>query len=116
MATDATRLYESLFNHLVMNPCAPSRQDGRIDIVERAIIERVLDVASKLSRLPDNPNTDKLHSLRRTIETCRRVNAGGRISKLSLLTAFRELEGSDMIIIHVASQNAGLLIRRDTEK
>lgn len=116
MATDVTRLYESLFNHLVLNPCSPSRQDGRIDIIERAISERLLDATSKLARLPNIPYNDALQSLRRSIETCRRVNAGGRINKVALLTALRELAGSDMIIIHVASQNAGLLIRMDAEK
>lgn len=116
MATDVARLYESLFNHLVLNPCPPSHQDGRIDILERAISERVLDATNKLARLPSTPYDDALQSLRRSIETCRRVNAGGRVNKVSLLTALRELKGSDIIIIHVASQNAGLLIRMDTEK
>ncbi len=112
----ATPLYESLIAHLALIPRPPGHQDARFDRVERAIIERVLDVTVKLCRLPDNPHVDVLESLRRSIDTCRRVNINGRLTRLSLLAAFRDLEGKDMIIIHVAEQNAGLLIRRDFDK
>lgn len=116
MAAVGVSLNESLLNHLVLNPCPPGRQDARLDLIERAIIERVSDATNQLTRLADNPQVDALQSLRRSIETCKRVNAGGRLSKLSLLTAFRDLDNNDMIIIHVTEQNAGLLIRRDGVK
>lgn len=40
------------------------------------------------------------------------MNAGGKVSKAVLLTEFRCLELDDVLIVHIAEQNAGLLIRR----
>lgn len=108
----AAPLYESLVNHLALYPRLPGHQDARIDIVERAIIERIRDATNKICSLPENPHVDALQSLRRSIDMCARVNAGGRLTRTSLLKAFQDLEGSDMIIIHVGQQNAGLLIRK----
>ncbi|KUJ24466.1 uncharacterized protein LY89DRAFT_663197 [Mollisia scopiformis] len=115
MAAATAPLYESLFNHLVLNPRPPGHQDSRIDIIERAIIERVRDATNKLCSLPDNAHFDALQSLRRSLDTCTRVNAGGRLTRAALLRAFQELDGKDMIIIHVGQQNAGLLVRRDLQ-
>lgn len=109
-------LFDSLLNHLALNPRPPGHQDARLDTIDRAIIERVLDATIKLCRLPDNSHTNALESLRRSIDTCRRVNVGGRLTKFALVTAFRELNNQDMIIIHVGEQNAGLLIRKDLEE
>ena len=51
-------------------------------------------------------------TVRRSLETCRTVNQAGRLNKASLLTAFQQLGGQDVLTLHIAEQNAGLLIRR----
>lgn len=111
MATSPKELLESLFNHIALPPRLPGRQDTRLDQVERALVERLLDAAVKLSRLPHNDSVDEWESLRRSLETCKRVNFGGRLTKTSLLTALRELQGRDFIALHITEQNAALIIR-----
>lgn len=48
-------------------------------------------------------------SVRLSLETCRTVNQAGRLNKASLLKAFRELGVQEILILHIAEQNAGLL-------
>jgi hypothetical protein len=115
MASLPEGLLESLFNHIALPPRLPGRQDRRVDRVERALIERLLDATVKLSRLPQNDSIDEWESLRRSLETCRRVNSGGRLTKASLLTALRELRGRDFITLHITEQNAALIIRLQEE-
>jgi len=115
MATSPKELLESLFNHIALPPRLPGRQDTRLDQVERALVERLLDAAVKLSRLPHNDSVDEWESLRRSLETCKRVNFGGRLTKTSLLTALRELQGRDFIALHITEQNAALIIRLQEE-
>jgi hypothetical protein len=111
MASLPGELLESLFNHIVLPPHLPGQQDTRLDRVERALVERLLDSTVKLSRLPHNDFVNDLESLRCSLETCRRVNSGGRLNKTSLLTAMRELHGRDFIALHITEQNAALIIR-----
>jgi hypothetical protein len=115
MAASPGDFLQSLFNHIALPPRLPGRQDTRLDRVERGLVERLLDATVKLSRLPHNDSVDEWESLRRSLETCRRVNSGGRLTKTSLLTALRELQGRDFIALHITEQNAALIIRLQEE-
>jgi hypothetical protein len=115
MAAPPGDLLESLFNHIALPPRLPGRQDIRLDRVERGLVERLLDATVNLSRLPHNDSVNEWGSLRRSLETCRRVNSGGRLTKTSLLTALRELQGRDFIALHITEQNAALIIRLQEE-
>jgi hypothetical protein len=115
MATSPEDFLESLFNHITLPPRLPGRQDTRLDRVKRGLVERLLDAIVILSRLPHNDSADEWESLRRSLETCRRVNSGGRLTKISLLTALRELQGQDFIALHITEQNAALIIRLQEE-
>lgn len=111
MAALQRELLGSLFDHIVLPPRLPGRQGTRLEQVERALVERLLGATVSLSRLPHNTCVNELESLRRSLETCRRVNSGGRLTKNSLLTALRELRGRDFIALHITEQNAALIIR-----
>jgi hypothetical protein len=115
MAASPKDFLESLFNHIALPPRLPGRQDIRLDRVERGLVERLLDASINLSSLPRNDFIDEWESLRRSLETCRRVNSGGRLTKTSLLTALRELQGQDFIALHITEQNAALIIRLQEE-
>ena len=114
MATSPEDL-ETLFSHIALPPRLPGRQDTGLNRVERALVERLLDATIKLSRLPHNNFVNKWESLRRSLETCKQVNSGGRLTKTSLLTALRELQGQDFIALHIREQNAALIIRLQEE-
>lgn len=114
MSSSPVELLELLFNHIALPSRLPGRQDTRLDRVERGLVERLLDTTVKLSRLPHNDSVE-WESLRRSLEICRRVNSGGRLTKTSLWTALRELQGRDFIALHITEQNAALIIRLQEE-
>ena len=67
----------------------------------------VLNAVGKL-----NSDND-LNNLRLSLRMSKVVNAGGRLYRSSLMTAFLELQVGDFLVLHVSAQNAGLIIRRD---
>lgn len=115
MATSHKELLESLFNHIALPARLPGRQDKKLDIIERALVERLQDATAKMLRLPGIDFVNDLHSLRRSLDTCRRVNSGGRLTKASLLTALQGLRSRDFIALHITEQNAALIIRLQEE-
>jgi hypothetical protein len=100
-------MVEALVNHITLPPRLPGRQDARLDRVEPGFIALLLNAISKLGPSGDHD------LLRRSLQSCKVVNAGGRLHKASLLVALRELQPKDFLILHVGEQNAGLVIRRD---
>ena len=106
---------ERVFNHIVLPPKLPSKKDSRLYEIESALTQRLL-TASRLLR--DHVNVeyhDQWDCIRRSLESCKAVNLGGKLNKNSLLTQFRNLQRKDILILHIAEQNAGMLIRRHHE-
>lgn len=117
MSTSAslTSILESLFNHVALPPRLPGKRDHNIEEIECAITVRLLNASRDLRDLMYNDFGDQWDSIRRSLQVCKAVNAGGKLNKASLVTAFQKLERKDILILHVAEQNAGLLIRRHHE-
>ncbi|KAI9047595.1 hypothetical protein LZ554_008308 [Drepanopeziza brunnea f. sp. 'monogermtubi'] len=114
MQSPEARFLEAVFNHVSLPPRLPGRQEGNLDRIDRALVERVLDAVARLSPILAN---NALEPLRRSLQACKHVNTGGRLAKSSLLTAFRELpvNPTDFLLLHVAEQNAALIIRCQKE-
>ena len=107
ITTHAGTLLESIVNHVTLPPRLPGQQDGHLNEVEPRMVAFILDSAGKL-----NSGND-LDNLRRSLQTSKLANAGGRLYRPSLLTALRELHVGEFLVLHVSAQNAGLIIRRD---
>ncbi|EQB57807.1 hypothetical protein CGLO_02015 [Colletotrichum gloeosporioides Cg-14] len=106
---------DALFNHLVLPAQLPQRQehDRQLRLVEGALLERLIGAASIMSGSEtDNPSHSHWQSLRQTLIACQQVNRAGRIDKSSLVRRFQNLDPSGCLILHVESQNAGLIVRR----
>ena len=105
-------IWNSLVNHIALPPRLPGKQDSRLDKLEQALTERLQDASRSLRDLTSNQFGGDWDCIRRVLLTCKIINAGGKLNKASLLTVFRELQGNDLLILHVAEQNAGILVRR----
>jgi hypothetical protein len=105
-------MLELLFNHFVLPPRLPGKQDSRIEDIEHSLITRVLLASRTMRDLVNIDFRDRWDSVRRSLQTCKVVNLGGKLDKKSLVAEFRSLQSEDILILHVAQQNAGLLIRR----
>jgi len=110
-----TDVIESLIHHVALPPRLPGRREGRIDRIELALINRLLDATRTLCSVSDGALYRSWDSTRRALQVCKELNAGGKISKSSLVTEFRTLGDSELLILHVVEQNAGLLVCRTKE-
>jgi hypothetical protein len=106
-------LLESLCHHVALPAQLPHRREGNLEEIETALANLLLNACNDLKDLTRydrfGPHWD---CIRGAIKTARLLNAGGKLDSNTLLTAFCELDGNQILIIHVSEQNAGLLIRR----
>jgi len=86
-----------------------------MDRIELALINRLLNATRTLCSVSDGALYRHWDSTRRTLQVCKELNAGGKLSKSTLITEFRTLGVGELLILHVTEQNAGLLVRRTKE-
>ena len=106
---------EAIVNHVVLPPQLPGKSDGRVDEIEHALANRLLDASRTLRDLNDGQVGHQWNWVRLALQKCMAINAGGRLERTSLLGAFQRLEQQDTLILHVSAQNAGLLMTRRFE-
>jgi hypothetical protein len=102
---------ELVFNHLVLPPKLPQSRDADIEDIESQIIIRLLDATGILKTLANGKSAEAWDHVWASLETCRVVNDDGRLNRATLQDAFQTLQKREGLILHVAEQNAGILIR-----
>ncbi|TVY94359.1 hypothetical protein LAWI1_G000351 [Lachnellula willkommii] len=108
-------MLELLVHHIALPPQLPQQQQRHVlNDIQNALVDRLLAATNTLTSL----DSVLWNCIRRSIQSCKSINSGGTINKTALLAAFRGLDnGSDeVLILHVAEQNAAVLIRRDSIK
>jgi hypothetical protein len=108
-------MLELLFNHIVLPPRLPGKQDSQTEDIEHGLITRVLLASRTVRNLVHIDYRDGWGSVHRSLQACKAANIGSRLDKKSLLTELRGLQSEDILILHIVQQNAGLLIRRQSE-
>lgn len=108
-----THLFECLFNHVALPPRLPGQSDKENDAIERALVDRLLNAVCFIRDLPKNDLYQEWDAIRSLLQTCKTLNAGGKLDKTSLLTEFKGLEHNELLILHIREQNAGVLVRRE---
>jgi hypothetical protein len=108
-------LLDSLVNHVALPPQLPGKADRNIDQIQLALTNRLLDASRILRDQTKGEFSSQWESIRNILQVCKTANASGKLNKASLLAEFARLERKDFLILHIAEQNAGLLIRRHYE-
>lgn len=103
-------LLGSVFNHLVLPPKLPGRQDADIESVEHDILSRLLHACETLGTLPGQEREGTWHSVRRQLVVCRDLNCGS-FDRMSLISAFSNLSNDYPVTLHIAEQNCAIVIR-----
>jgi hypothetical protein len=108
-------LLASVFNHLVLPPAIPGTDDTAIDDVSYDITLRMIHATETAMNITgDAPWVDAFTTLHHSLRACLELN-GGRLDRASLLSHFQTLHSDQVLILNVKEQNAGLLVRRDTQ-
>ncbi|WDK20879.1 hypothetical protein CGRA01v4_12168 [Colletotrichum graminicola] len=109
-------IHGALYNHLVLPAKLPHQQesDQQADLVRKALAERMAAAAKVMSQLPDNetPSRNAWRLISQMLVASNDLYRGGRIDKASLLRELELLGPSGCIVLHIETQNAGLIIRR----
>lgn len=100
---------ETVFNHLVLPPQLPGRQDTCHDDLTQTFIALLDNSIGFLAELAPHAYKDTLTALRNTLSVCSKLNRG-RLDRTSLVDAFNKIE-QHPLILHMADQNAALIIR-----
>lgn len=107
-------LLRAVFNHLVLPPRVPGGEDADIEAVSGNVLTRLIRACETVSELTDPPWSEAFRSLQSSLFTCRLLN-GAYLDRSAMLERFRDLEQDQTLILHVAKQNAALLIRREIQ-
>lgn len=110
-----SNLFESLVNHVALPPRLPGKEDSNLDQIQSALTGYLIDASRTIREKTRSECSRQWGSVETLLHTCKILNAGGKLNKTSLLTHFRNLERKDRLILHIAEQNAGLLIQRQHE-
>jgi hypothetical protein len=108
-------LTEALYNHLVLPPQLPHRQDPNILEVEDDLLDRVLASAQCMRDLPGNELYSTWDAITRSIQAAKTISSNGNIDRLMLARELESLEEKDFLVVHVRRQNCAMFIYRSKE-
>ena len=111
MAEDSPTFLKAVFDHLVLPPKLPGQIDKNLVEIEYSLMSRLANAANSFGHLVSEvESAAAFQSIAITTRECRRVNAEGSLNQKYLVEVFSKLEPGRSLILHVAQQNAGLLI------
>lgn len=102
---------EAVFNHLVLPPKLPGREDANLEDLSQDFVQRLLASCAKLESFVLSDLGQIISSLRHSLRVCGELNRG-RLDRKSLISAFQTIK-EQPLILHVVEQNTALLIRLD---
>ncbi|CAJ0547291.1 Ff.00g019180.m01.CDS01 [Fusarium sp. VM40] len=109
-------LNDALYNHLVLPPQLPHRQDSNLIEIENAVTDRLLASVKHLRDLPNNDLSYIWASVERGLLATKSVHSGGHVDRTSLVRELNDIFGeSDFLVVYVRSQNCALYIRRSQD-
>ena len=102
------------FNHIVLPPKLPGQQDGETVThdVDRELTRRLLESTKFFQETLDDEAVLAWNYIEKSLNACRLVKTDGFVNKTLLLDVFQEVELDTALIIHVAQQNASILVRQ----
>ncbi|KAE8377081.1 hypothetical protein BDV26DRAFT_293508 [Aspergillus bertholletiae] len=101
------------FNHVVLPPRLPGKRETEAQVLEvqNDLLSRVLDAVGQLKSINDATSVVPWGSIEKTLRNIEEVTTEAWVNEVSLLGALKELQPGNAIILHVALQNACIIIR-----
>ncbi|KAK4234701.1 hypothetical protein C8A03DRAFT_18447 [Achaetomium macrosporum] len=111
---------QSLFNHFALPQSIPHSEDADLDGVELNLNDYLFTATRVIENsVRDQPtlwfnwkSTTVWESIQECLTTSKKVNRGGRVNQMKLLLALSRMTASDIVLLHIRSQNAAILIHR----
>jgi hypothetical protein len=103
----------NVYNHLVLPPKLPGRQDADIECTSNEVLVRLIQATVTLGSLAGQEQASTWHAVRQSLRRCHSLHVPDRLEKRSLISEFRYLKHDQPLVLDVIEQNAALIIRRD---
>jgi hypothetical protein len=104
-------VFMEVFYHLVLPPQLPAKQDTDIESTGDAVVDRLIRASFTLSRLAGQEDASPWYAIRQHLRRYQSLHVHGRLEKLSLIPKFRNFNQEQPLLLHIAEQNAALIIR-----
>ncbi|EUC26942.1 hypothetical protein COCCADRAFT_10307 [Bipolaris zeicola 26-R-13] len=104
-------VFMEVFNHLVLPPQLPGKQDANIGSTGDAIILRLIQATSTLSRIASQEQTSPWYAIRQHLRRCQCLHINGRLEKQTLISTFYNFNAEQPLLLHIAEQNTALIVR-----
>jgi hypothetical protein len=102
-----------VFNHLVLPAKLPGQQDAELELINNAVILRLIQATSTLGKLAGQEQASTWQNLRQSLRRCHSLHASGRLEHRALISEFQKLKRDEHIFLYITEQNAALIVRRD---
>ncbi|KAI1771547.1 hypothetical protein F4818DRAFT_454673 [Hypoxylon cercidicola] len=106
---------ESLYYHVALPPKLPQSSDRNVEGIERALLDRLIVASEQMRDVQQGVCQQAWDCIRRSLLCCKNFNIGGKLERSQLFSHLRNLRQSEFLILHVAAQNAGLVVCRPTD-
>jgi hypothetical protein len=107
---DPRKLSLQQYYHVVLPRDVPESEEANLCSINSALLER-LTVAVRTVALNAPPiHCSRIETIRSALKTCKIVNFDGALGKRTITEELRKLTGSHLLILHIAAQNAALLV------
>lgn len=104
---------EALYNHLVLPPKLPGKQDNNHDEQPQELIRLVIRSLDTLANGAPHACQDAFSVLKQSLKVCGELNHG-RLDNESLLASFADIQKRPLAL-YIVEQNAALIIRVDVK-
>ena len=106
---------ESVFNHVALPTQLPHRADANVAEIERVLVDHLLNAAQFMRNAQNGPLSQSWESVCRCLDVCKMLNMGGQVERSRLVTALRQMQAGDFLVLHIETQNAGIFVRRSLQ-
>ena len=103
-------LVPSVYNHLVLPPKLPGREEGTTLELSQNVLARLIDGCQRLVSLTPHTLSKTFKGLYNALLACREINGRSFVDKTSALRYFRDIGSCGVLILWVAEQNAAVLV------
>ena len=106
-------MFGYLFNHVFLPPQLPHRDDDRDGAGERALLAHLIECCQNFRDLNHPQQYTEWSTILRTLRTFAALHRNkNSLPKNALKSAFCHVRDGGIVILHVAMQNSGLIIRK----
>ncbi|KAL3481036.1 hypothetical protein BJX99DRAFT_254014 [Aspergillus californicus] len=105
-----SNVMEQVFNHIALPRRVPGCSDRNTGDVNSEIISRAIRAVDTLCAFQHRASQKIYINVKRSLENCRSSHEDDQIDQSGLLQTFADVQHGTSLVVHIAAQNAGLLI------